>query len=55
MMLMPTDSAESSSMTQVTIRWRHDDAYAQALSVISMSTSAEFGRLGQIFGLCEGP
>jgi hypothetical protein len=30
-MLMPTDSAESSSITQGTTRWRHDDAYAQAL------------------------
>jgi hypothetical protein len=30
-MLMPTDSAESSSITQGTVRWRHDDAYAQAL------------------------
>jgi hypothetical protein len=29
-MLMPTDSAESSSVTQGTVRWRHDDAYAQA-------------------------
>jgi hypothetical protein len=30
-MLMPTDSAESSSVTQGTVRWRHDDTYAQAL------------------------
>jgi hypothetical protein len=30
-MLMPTDSADSSSVTQGTIRWRHDDVYAQAL------------------------
>jgi hypothetical protein len=29
-MLMPTDSADSSSVTQGTVRWRHDDAYAQA-------------------------
>jgi hypothetical protein len=30
-MLMPTDSVDSSSITQGTVRWRHDDAYAQAL------------------------
>jgi hypothetical protein len=30
-MLMPTDSAESSSITQGTVHWKHDDAYAQAL------------------------
>jgi hypothetical protein len=27
-MLMPTDSSESSSITQGMVRWRHDDAYA---------------------------
>jgi len=30
-MLMPTDSTKSSSITQGTVRWRHDDVYAQAL------------------------
>jgi hypothetical protein len=52
--LIQIEPAESSSVTQETIRWTHDNTYTQVLCN-KKKYAGRVRQVGQIFGLCGSP